>query len=226
MMFASTLDHLSQRESINALISISDRADNHFSSGKGVAYITDSSAEGRNALIVVDLGTGQSWRHLDLHPSVMPDEGLMTSYNNQAFLPISPLTGMYSQFTYGVNGMALSSDGEWLYYTALASRVWYRVPTSLLRVPSTGVGMNAMAAWRVRRNVQLMGRNPSHAAGFEADTTGAIYLTAPEANAIYKFDPNTMQNEVYVQDGLIQWPDTLSVAQDGRMYMTVNQLWM
>lgn len=34
-------------------------------SGKGVAYITDSSLEGRTGLITVDLGTGESWRHLD-----------------------------------------------------------------------------------------------------------------------------------------------------------------
>ena len=30
----------------------------------GVAYITDSSAEGRNGLIVVDLDSGESWRRL------------------------------------------------------------------------------------------------------------------------------------------------------------------
>jgi sugar lactone lactonase YvrE len=40
--------------------------------GEGVAYITDSSVEGRNGIVVVDLGTGESWRHLDGHPSVRP----------------------------------------------------------------------------------------------------------------------------------------------------------
>lgn len=29
--------------------------------GQGVAYITDSSQEGRNALVIVDLGTGKAW---------------------------------------------------------------------------------------------------------------------------------------------------------------------
>ena len=32
---------------------------------EGVAYITDSSSEGRNGIVMVDLGSGESWRHLD-----------------------------------------------------------------------------------------------------------------------------------------------------------------
>ena len=39
---------------------------------QGVAYITDSSNEGRNGLIIVDLTSGQSWRHLDGDPRVRP----------------------------------------------------------------------------------------------------------------------------------------------------------
>src|SRR3982751_272746 len=35
----------------------------------GVAYITDSSDQGPNALIVVDLATGAAWRRLHEHPS-------------------------------------------------------------------------------------------------------------------------------------------------------------
>jgi sugar lactone lactonase YvrE len=42
-------------------------------SGRGVAYITDSSVEGRNGIVVVDLGSGESWRHLDGNPAVRPE---------------------------------------------------------------------------------------------------------------------------------------------------------
>ena len=31
---------------------------------EGVAYVTDSSAEGRNGIVVADLGSGETWRHL------------------------------------------------------------------------------------------------------------------------------------------------------------------
>lgn len=36
-------------------------------SGQGIAYKTDSSPKGRNGLITIDLGTGESWRHPDNH---------------------------------------------------------------------------------------------------------------------------------------------------------------
>jgi sugar lactone lactonase YvrE len=46
-------------------------------SGQGVAYITDSSSEGRNGIIIVDLGTGESWRHLDSIPEVRAERGFV-----------------------------------------------------------------------------------------------------------------------------------------------------
>jgi hypothetical protein len=45
--------------------------------GEGVAYLTDSSSEGRNGIIIVDLGTGESWRHLDGIAEVRADRGFV-----------------------------------------------------------------------------------------------------------------------------------------------------
>lgn len=47
--------------------------------GHGVAYITDSSSEGRNGIVIVDLGTGESWRHLENIPQVRPEGGFFVS---------------------------------------------------------------------------------------------------------------------------------------------------
>lgn len=47
------------------------------STGQGVGYITDSSSEGRNGLIIVDLGTGESWRHVSATEAVRPDAGFV-----------------------------------------------------------------------------------------------------------------------------------------------------
>jgi sugar lactone lactonase YvrE len=198
----------------------------YLSSGEGVAYITDSSTEGRNGIIVVDLGTGQSWRHLDAHPSTLPDEGFIASYNGEPFLPIYAVNGIRQQWLIGADGIAISPDGEWLYYTPLAARTWYRVPTALLRVPSSGPGSTPTAAWQARRSVEFLGRLPSHADGFESDTNGLVYLTAPETNSIYTWDPKDGQLSLLVRDELIQWADTLSVANDGRIYFTVNTAWL
>lgn len=48
--------------------------------GGGYAYLTDSSPN-RPGLIVLDMATGQSWRHLDNHQSVTPDNGFVPVYD-------------------------------------------------------------------------------------------------------------------------------------------------
>lgn len=48
--------------------------------GGGYAYITDSSPN-RAGIVVLDLATGASWRHLDGHPSVSPDTLFVPMYD-------------------------------------------------------------------------------------------------------------------------------------------------
>lgn len=52
--------------------------------GGGYAYITDSSPY-HPALVVVDLATGESWRHLENHPAVSPDPDFVPVYNGGTF---------------------------------------------------------------------------------------------------------------------------------------------
>lgn len=61
-------------------------------SGQGVAYITDSSQEGRNGITIVDLGTGESWRHLDGTTYVHPETGFSPSHLGQYRLLTSQRT--------------------------------------------------------------------------------------------------------------------------------------
>jgi sugar lactone lactonase YvrE len=156
----------------------------------------------------------------------MFQEGLRTVYNNESFLPLSPNTGVYNQLTTGANSIALSADGEWLHYAALASRQWWRVPTSLLRVPTSRFGATSMAAIDARNAVEFLGDLQSHPDGFEADAAGTIYLSAPEQNAIYTWKSGMNTPELYVRNGMIQWPDTMSIGTDKRLYFVVNQLWL
>lgn len=93
-----------------------DLRPNVSSGGQGVAYITDSSMEGRNGIVVVDLGTGQSWRHLNGVSYVRPDTGFNSSYNGVPFTPVVPMQdglgmGQYSQLEFGADGIAIS-NGE------------------------------------------------------------------------------------------------------------------
>jgi hypothetical protein len=56
-------------------------------SGGGIAYIVDSSNEGRNCFIMIDLGTGESWRQLTQHRSVLRVYADVPSYNSIPFYP-------------------------------------------------------------------------------------------------------------------------------------------
>jgi sugar lactone lactonase YvrE len=99
----------------------------------GVAYITDSSDQGPNGLIVVDLASGEAWRRLHEHPStkaVRPPD----------FLPIvegavfmeRPADGPAKPVLMGADGIAIAADGSRIYYRPLASRRWYSVDAGAL----------------------------------------------------------------------------------------------
>jgi len=59
--------------------------------------------------------------------------------------------------------------------------------------------------------------------GLESDAAGNLYLTDYEHNAIKKRSAAGAMSTV-VQDPRLIWPDTLSVAANGYLYVTANQL--
>ena len=81
------------------------------------AFITDS---GLGAIVVLDLATGHARRVLDDHPSTKAED-------TQVVIGETPLAASIHS-----DGIALDSDGGWLYYQALTGRTLYRVPTAAL----------------------------------------------------------------------------------------------
>lgn len=59
--------------------------------------------------------------------------------------------------------------------------------------------------------------------GMESDTDGRLYVTSYEHNAVLRRHPNGAY-ETLVTDPRLLFPDTLSLATDGFLYMSVNQL--
>lgn len=45
----------------------------------------------------------------------------------------------------------------------------------------------------------------------------------PEHNAIYYFDPSDGLTKPFVRDPRMIWPDGASIAEDGYLYMNINQ---
>ncbi|KAL6299415.1 major royal jelly protein-domain-containing protein [Sparassis latifolia] len=197
--------------------------------GTGYAYITDSSPQ-RPGIVVIDLATGESWRHLDGYAAVIVDPNFLPVYNGVPLYdhPDIQPNAVTNFNAFAVDGIALSADGEYLYVSPLADRHFWRVPTTYLKVQPSSE--NPYAALLARQAVQEMGEAGSHADGLETDAAGYIYSGAPEHNAVYRFNNNTGIMEPFVRNPAIQWPDTLSVVtlQSGEnyLYFTSNQLWL
>ena len=188
-------------------------------SGQGVGYITDSSNEGRNGIVVVDLGNGESWRHLDNAPQVSAEPGFLAFIWGEPVysLPMG-VNGPLGPIPTGSDGIALSADGSILYWSAVASRTLYSIPTARLLDRSQTSELMAVQA------VVSHGQK-GMSDGLETDSNGLIYVGDIEGNGINIFYANNGTMDVLVMDPRIGWPDAFAVGTDGYLYFTVNQLW-
>ncbi|THX96608.1 major royal jelly protein [Aureobasidium pullulans] len=193
-----------------------DLRPNITASGKGVAYITDSSIEGRTGLVIVDLGTGESWRHLQGSEYVTSATQFLAYiwgvpfYAFQAGQPLS-----FQGF--GADGIGLSADGEDLYFGGVGKRYLYSIPTARLR--DNGQFSEALA------QASVVSRGQKGVSdGYETDTNGYIYHGNAEQNAISFYNPVSGTNSLFVRDPRLNWVDTMSTGTDGYLYFTNNQL--
>lgn len=177
---------------------------------EGIAYITDSGVGG---IIVVDLASGQAWRKLDGHPSVKPDLNYVPVVEGEPLMVREPGTPA-KPLQIASDGIALSNDGKTLYYRPLISTHLYSVSTDAL------VDRNA-----VNIDVRDHGDLGFASDGLEFDAQGRLYLTDYNNHAVRFGDPNSSpRGWTVVSDPRMIWPDTLSVGNDGYVYIMVNQL--
>jgi sugar lactone lactonase YvrE len=186
-----------------------------FRQGKaGVAYITDSSPSGTGGIIVMDLDSGTAIRRLTGDPSTSADPQFLPVVEGASLRTRNP-DGSTAPLKIASDGIALSPDGETLYYSPLSSRHLYSVPTRMLR--DTAVSEAQLSA--AVRDLGEKGASD----GLESDANGVVYAGDYERNAIRYLKPGG-EWESLVHDPRILWPDTLSVGKDGYLYFTANQL--
>jgi sugar lactone lactonase YvrE len=181
---------------------------------QGIAFITDSSAQS-NGLIVVDLASGNSWRRLHEHPTTKAEQGFLPLVEGQPFM-LRPPDGPPQPYRSGVDGIAISHNGTRLFYSALMGRHLFSVSTDAL--VNRALDDAAVAATIVDEGEKGGGGD-----GMESDATNCVYTTNYEQNAILRRHPDGSY-ETLVHDPRLLWPDTLSLATDGYLYFTVNQL--
>jgi len=180
----------------------------------GIAYITDSSVRGPGGIIVVDLDSGDSWRKLSGHISTSPDPAFIPVVEGER-LAVREKGKTPAPFNVASDGIAVSADGATLYYCPLSSRHLYAVPTRSLvdrSIPEDAVEQAV---------VDLGEKGASD--GLEADDKGRVYAGDYERNSVRQRQTNGEWKTI-AHDPRILWPDTLSVASDGYLYFTANQL--
>lgn len=180
----------------------------------GTAFITDSGAKSDNGIIIVDLASGQSFRRLGKDPSVKPDtkvigivEGMPLLERKHGLSPQVP--------KFGSDGLAISRDGKTLYYCPVSSRQLYSVPVDALMDQSKS---ESEVAARVK-DLGVKGMSD----GLESDAQGNVYF-GDEEHAQIKYGKPGGPYRVQAQAPTLYWLDTLSVAANGYLYFTGNEL--
>lgn len=181
----------------------------------GMAFITDSSGGGPNAIVVVDLASGDSWRKLNGHPATTAEEDFLPIVEGQP-LKRRPEGQPASHMTVGADGIALSEDGERLYFRPLSGRGLFSVSVDALADKAT-------SDEQVAETLRDYGDLGFASDGIIHDTDGNLYLTNYEDNGVVRRSA-AGEFETVVHDPRALWPDTLAIGHDGYLYFTANQL--
>ncbi|MFC7052020.1 L-dopachrome tautomerase-related protein [Hansschlegelia quercus] len=194
--------------------------DVRFSPDGKTAYLTDSGAMG--ALVVVDLDSGRAKRVLDGDPSTQPDKSVTVNYDGK---PLRRPDGRGVEFA--ADGLALSKDGETLYWQAIKGRTLYSIPTSdLTGWMTSAVVPSALGDQGLSRKVEAVGENGPADGLIISRGTGRMYVTSPQDNAIKVRDLGAKGSELktLIQDERLRWPDTFGEGPDGTIYVTTSHI--
>ncbi|GAA3932968.1 L-dopachrome tautomerase-related protein [Litoribacillus peritrichatus] len=115
----------------------------------------------------------------------------------------------------GVDGIALSRDGETLFYASVSGDMLYKIPTRHLKY--------AQANDRVLAGfVEPVGRK-TMTDGMTTDQNDNVYLTDIEHSAVVRMNSNGERVTLLKTDKL-RWPDGFSFGPQGYLYITCSAL--
>lgn len=169
-------------------------------------YIADVSFWRKQpGLVVVNTQSKQSWRALNAHASVMPQDWIVRNPTKDMVF-----FGGLLALKAGVDGIALSRDGKQLFYAAMAHDTLYAVPVDAINTPE-----RAFSAATV---VRAVGKKPLND-GLSTDDQGNVLITDVEHGGVVRMAPDGTLTTLIRDDVRIRWADALSFGPDNYLYI-------
>lgn len=175
----------------------------------GYAFISDAGALGPNAIVVVDLDSGRSWRRLSGHAGVRPEPrpgfGIATETGTIAAPP-------------AIDGIALSPDEHTLWWTPLGTYDLFSIDTDILCRPTAD-------PQTIERHVVQHDARDFASDGMDCDREGRVYFTDVTHGTLRRLIPEEMRyEELLGGEGFMIWPDEVKLGPDRVVYITDSQL--
>ena len=169
-------------------------------------FVADASIWRKSpAIIVYDVQRRTARRVLEAHSSVSAEPWVIrTPAREMRFL------GGLVSLRAGVDGIALDTDNEWLYFAAMSNANLYRVRVHDLldeTLPPRQLG----------NEVERVSDKPM-SDGLSADLAGNVYITDVEHGAVMRVTPER-RLETVIRSPAVRWADALSFGPDGWLYL-------
>jgi sugar lactone lactonase YvrE len=158
---------------------------------------------------VVNLETGIIRQVLHNHYSVKHDPDFELIVDGKEFKKNGKPVHLQS------DGIALTPDGEWLYYKPLTDNKLYRIRTEFLRNEELTEDEREAA-------VEDLGRY-SVTDGMIFDKRNNLYIGDYQNYKLLKITPTLMKETVVADDRLV-WPDSYAISTDDYLYISCSQI--
>jgi sugar lactone lactonase YvrE len=183
---------------------------------RGMAIIADEGigpgGDGtKAALVTIDMKTGKTRRLLQGHESCLPEDVPIKLGDR-----ILTVDDAGTPLRIGADGIVADLDYEWLYFGPLSGGWIYRVRLD-------DIANETLSAEELGNRVCRYAGKPNNG-GLGIDRAGNLYLTAVETTAVGIIPADTGRYAKYASHPDLIWPDGVSYAPDGFMYVSAAQV--
>jgi sugar lactone lactonase YvrE len=163
------------------------------------------------SLIVFDVGTQSVRTVLRGDPTVTAQDWVIRKTNGKPYrLAFGLLT-----FVVGVDGIALTDDGKWLYFATMSHDSLYRVPTAALRDKT-------LTDDKIAEKIEFVGNKPM-SDGIELLKDRTIIVTDVENGGLAALASDGALKTL-TKDPNVDWADSVAIAPDGAIWFTDSRL--